>query len=1396
MRNLIPQIINANFEINKFYGKLECFVLYLDITGFTQMTEKLMNLGKEGAETLSNIMNTLFNPIIDIVYQYDGVITSFAGDGFTSLFTKNTCNLEVLSCINDINESFENIILTESLLSGFPLFLKSGLSFGTVNWRIIGEGNQKTYYFNGDAIDNGIKAGSLSNHNGIVLHQSFYQNLNLSISVKQLHSNFFQIDNKNNYIKRPEKLIPYLSQSCLKDFFPQTILKSKIKGEFREVISIFVSILENKSVLKTDKIIVDIINSTKQYGGYFNKIDYGDKGLLLVIFFGAPFSYENDLIRAIDFVLALRSQFKKKIKIGINEGLVYAGFIGSKKRAEYTCLGEVVNQASALMQLAENAEIVINNSLNKKIQIRYKTEEIGFKKLKGKNNPQKLFKIKKQNSNHSFQKPLNPLLGFEKELDLLNIASLPLKSKKYAGVFSIYGDAGMGKSRLINEFVFKKSKDSQIISLQTDNILSKSMNPFIQFFKSFFHINNSYSLEKKRSTFNEYFDQFIVKLNCLADQGIEQIIKELNRTKSFFAGLLNINISDSLFEQLEPKSRYDNTLIAIKEFMKGLSLIKPLILVIEDTHWLDSVSENILTNLMLHIEDFPIMLVFSSRYEDNGEKKPLRFNNKIISHSIELKRLSDTIAKKLVTNLLGDPTENMLINRILQLTDNNPFYIEQYCYYLKENRLVEFKNHQYQLMKFDHKLPVDLVSIMIARIDRLTNDLKEIVQIASVLGREIEIETLRKMIELYDKLLIKDNDLDVIFQEIENQQIWYLLSSIKYIFKHSLLQETVYDMQLRERLKKLHLHAAISIENLYPDSPEKFPELAYHYDKAQKNDKAIEYYQKAANMHYNRYQNEKALFCYNRSIELGIDFIQNQETYIKKANILNTLGKWDEEELFLKHYIDILKQTDNIEQLAEFLNALGIVYRSRDLYDQAFNCFKEALKIAEKINNDNQINLVYGNLGIIHLNLFQYDQAMNYFEKKIALSKKLKDINNIINTIGNIGVIYWNQGNYLKAMECYQSQKTYCESLNNKSSLSQALGNMGIVYLNTGEFDKGKDCLIEKMKICEEIGDKRGLADSVGNLGTAYWNLGDLEKALINYNYWLDTSNELGDKTGSAYATGNIGLIYFTKGDFEKAKINLEYWKQSSLASEDKNGLSSACGNLGLLYWELGDYEKSMDNLEMDKKICEDIGDNAGLSIAIGNIGNMHLEKGEFDKAIECFEFRKKISLETGDKIGLSLALCYLANSYKHLEKYSVSEKLYLKAIKLGKAHGQKYYLCDFFHNLTNLYIITNNTKKAEFYNKKTIKLANDLQDKNMLFYTKVNQFHLLAFKNKAVAETQLLDLLNQHSEHEKIAYLYYELFLIDNNPDYKNKSLELYNALYKKINKQIYLRRIQELKL
>jgi class 3 adenylate cyclase/tetratricopeptide (TPR) repeat protein len=1116
MKNMAPGFIIDQCRKGNCCGDLSAVTMFADISGFTSITEEMMRHGKEGAEILSAVINSIFTSVINQIHLHSGFVAGFAGDSMTVIFPDDNPTRPLLAALA-IQKIFPKRGLQRTKFGEFRLSARICLSQGKVQWGIVGDKKHTAYFFKGEAIDSctGFIQGCAAGE--IVVDNRLYHALPTDRESQKVV--VIRADDD-----QPSTPAPRLSGKIVRRFYPQAVVSSQLVGEFRDVTCVFISFEDNLSFEQLNTFSEMVLERTASFGGFFSGFDFGDKGATIFVFFGAPVSYENNIERALDFTLAVKAATAHKIKAGITCGTVYAGGIGSRRRSTYTVVGDTVNLAARFMQRAGWGKVWVSEPVASRVKTADGLGELGSLTFKGKSEPVPVFELiapKEMAKEFSFE---GKMVGRKKELAQLKKRCQPIFSGRFAGVVYLYGEAGIGKSRLFYEFSESMKPAVGALVLKTDNIMQKSMNPFVYFFKSFFAQSEAISSKENQERFETRWTQLMEKLRANPDrQRSAPIMAELSRTKSLLAALMGIYYPDSLYYLLDPKGRFENTIFAIKEFFKAQFLLKPTLLVVEDLHWIDADSLKVFATLTRNIEDFPGVIFCLSRFNDDGSKPELKLDNEIAREELVLEHLPTEAIAEFVQSRLTFPAEADLLAFIAARTEGNPFYIEQFCLYLQEKNLIELENGEYRLVQQETEIPLGIRAILIARLDRLSQELKKVVQTASVLGKEVDIVILSEM--------LKGKEIQPLLREGEKQTIWYAISEILYMFKHALLRDAAYEMQLKAILRELHNTAALAIEKLYAEDKTYYSDLAFHYERAEIRDKAKEYVSKAADFAKESYQNDDALSLYRR--------------------LLNYCESEEEIEARLK--------------MGEILRMVGRLAEAEEL-------FETGLKMANEIGNNLLVAEAEVQKGRLLVNKGEYPQAHSLFVKAEQVFSETGQKSGLCKALGDMGMVFWYQGDLTNALECFQRHLQLAEELGEKRAIIEALGHMGVFYAAQSDFQNAMVWFQKELDHAEEYGDKNRIASASGNMGIVYAELLDLEKAQECLQRQLDISELMGNRRSIAMVSGNMANLYLYHGNLQKCMELIQ--RQLKIGEElgDKYIISTALDSLGTLYRKLKDY--------------------------------------------------------------------------------------------------------------------------------------------------------------------------------------------------------------------------------
>ena len=1314
--------------------------MFVDLSGFTPLTQSLMNEGNEGAEQLSVILNNIFSPMVELVYQKKGFIPYFAGDAFTAIFPEEETEItptRLLHTAQQMRDLFADTNIDKTKFGDFQIGIKIGLSFGEVEWGIVGD-QYKTYFFCGPAIDNCAASEHQARGQDIILDHFLLERFGARPPLLDpIKINFYRLakDLKIPATKDSKANIPSLSKIVAEKFLPESVIEFDQVGEFRQVVTVFVSFEGIDDYDQLSRFVTIVLDQINSFSGYFKEIDFGDKGGVMLGFFGAPVTFENNIERALEFTLSiqdllapLQKESNLRYRIGITSGMAYTGIVGGAERCQYAAVGTYVNLAARLMIHAEWDTVLVDEPVQRSRHFRF--QKIGNTRYKGIEGDIPTYELMGRNTE---DKPTftGNMIGRENELQQLIDFSEPIFLEQFAGIAYLFGEAGIGKTRLSFELKRELRLRGKLewFICQADQILKKPFNPFIYFLKNYFEQSSEDSLKGNIDRFERRFDWLLSDSEKINHPEMVFLTRELVRTRSILAAQIGIFYPDSLWEQLDAKGRYQNIFAALENLFKIVSLTHPLVIELEDGHWYDDDSKAFLAAFARQINRYPILLLVTSRYLDDGSKpKILSFKQltrfQIPEIEIDLNILQPQALRRFAEIWLRAPISDELYELLYRSSNGNPFYTEQILEYFSESKLLKQVGDAWDIKDPNIKITNSINSILMARIDRLSSLVKETVKAAAVIGREFEIPILSEVMKQNQAFSERNGNTTAVLKEqiqnAEQGQIWRAMNELRYIFKHSLLREAVYDMQLRTRLRQLHKLIAHAIEKLYPESiEERFVDLAFHYGQAEVVDKTNEYMEKAADYSRRNFQNHQALDFYSRLLNHLEE--QNDERgqiriLLKKASVLQLIGRWEECEKSLL----------------------------------------QALKLAKTLENKLLLGKTHNNLGYMLLLKGNYEQASKHLGISVDLFDEVKDDYGTINVFGNLGNLYFRQGKYKEAKAYFTKSIRLSQDLKHTNTLAQTIANLGLTYMNQGQYDEGIQCQLEGLMICQNQKDKQGMATLHTNLGIVYYEKGDYDAALKHYEKGLNFSEELGNKLLTSIAIGCIGSVYQKKGDFEKA----------------------------------------LDNYVLDLELCEQLGDKQGIAIAIGLIGELRSVEGEFDVAIQYLQRNLELCEELNYQKGIAKAVNTLADIYTFQEKYDQALVYYDRAIDISRAINNRLVLCSSLIEKAEVLIAIDKIEKASQLSQETLQIANELGNPHLLFEAqvlsaKVDAHH--GHSEKSLNQLQQL-LENARGEQEEAA-IYYELHKIRPSENtYRERALNLYRHLYESIPQYLFRIRSEEL--
>ena len=940
-----------------------------------------------------------------------------------------------------------------------------------------------------------------------------------------------------------------------------------------------------------DKVYEILIHKVHDYEGTVNEMT-GD-GIMAM--FGAPIALEDAPQRAIRSAYAIHREMTKfsdhikkenkeipaiKMRIGIHTGPVVVGTLGNDLRVEFKAVGDTVNLASRMEGLAESGTTCVSEETFKLTEGFFRFEALGEKEIKGKEKPVKTYRViapstRRTRFDVSAERGLTNFVGRERELELLLDGFGRVKEGR-GQAFSIMAEAGVGKSRLLYEF--RKAVANENVTFLEGKCLSYSRgvayHPIIDVLKSNFDVGS----EDKDSEIRE-------KLK----KGLKILGADEASTFPYLLELFSVKGSGIEKIAMSPEEKKHRITETIKEITIRGSEIRPLIIAIEDLHWVDKSSENYLKDLLDSISGSRILLIFTFRPEFVQT-----WGGKSYHNQLNLNRLSNRESLMMAAHILGsEKIDGDLEQLILEKAEGVPFFIEEFVKSLIDIKIIEWKDNKFYFAKDinDLTVPSTIQDVIMARIDSLPESAKEVLQTGSAIDREFAYDLIKQVTKLTEKELLSNLS---ILKDSELLVERGIYPNSRYIFKHALTREVLYDSVITQRKKKIHRKIGNAIEILYKDQMnEYYGVLAEHYNKGANYEKgvlystlAIEVTEKTGSI------NEAIAHAWKRveSLERLPQLDDVNKRLIKARTALGLyllrILYYSEAKKAIDPIIDLAMNSGQKEPLPGILTIIGShEFFVEENVSKAFKKLEKAYKIAKELKDDISIGFTSLRLGVaLGLNC-EFEKATYYFKKALS-------VNMTTNTL-------W-------ALSITNSYLSYFS------------------YFRLGNINMANQASAEAIRLSNEGGDIYSKAFAYTARGIAYWGKGFLENAKKHLLKGFDYCDKINFLLWKALASRHLGEVYYEIGDYKKSK---DYYTQAAFFIEKTGSFSSFLALMKTCI-EMAKVKNNENDLDFGSlyaysrstkiKIYEAL-NSIYMGEILANIDDDHLTESEswFNKAIE-----------------------------------------------------------------------------------------------------------------------------------------------------------------------------------
>lgn len=1128
--------------------------LFADISGFTPLTEMLARtLGpRRGAEELTVYLNEVYDALIAELHRFGGSVVGFSGDAITCWFDADDGLRATATALamQQVMGRFANLEVVGG--NSVSLAMKAVVAVGAVRRFVVGDPEVTLVdVMAGQTLERLAAAEHAAERGEVVLDEPSARAMGDQVMIAAWRTDAdtggrFAIVT-GLHVAVAETPWPPLAPDALSAEQTRPWLLRSVyqrlqagQGEFlaelRPAVALFLRFTgidydqDPDAPAKLDEFIRQVLRVLAQVDGSLIQLTVGDKGSYLYAVFGAPTAHEDDVDRAATAALALqeipaRFDFLGPVQIGITHGRMRVGAYGGVDRRTYGVLGDATNLAARLMQAAPPGVILASDEAEQRAGHAFQWEKLPAIRVKGKREPVALNRLVGLRATAAARllEPhyALPMVGRTAELVLVE-QKLDQVLQGQGQIVAITAEAGMGKSRLAAEVIQRALLRSVIVYAGEAQS---------------FGTHTSYLAWQNiwRGLFGLNAEDTTAQQIAQVEAHVQQLNPTLLPRLPLLGGVLNLSIPENdLTASLDARLRKTAREGLLVEILRAQAHTRPLMLILDDCHWLDPMSSDLLTVLGRAVANLPVLILLLYRPLDASNQ--LRVTKLPHCTEITLPEFTTAEAERLIELKLGRlfgpqaPVPPDLVAGITARAGGNPFFIDELVNYLHDQGIRPADSGH--LANFD--LPASLHSLILSRIDRLSENQKAVIKVASVIGRLFHAAVLLGVYPHLGDASAVQHNLEVL-SDLELTPLDTPDPELVYIFKHVVTQEVAYESLLYRTRARLHDQIGRYLERQAAGHPRQTVHLlAFHFDRSDNENKRREYLVKAGEAAQADYANATAVDYYLRALPLltGID----QVVILRQlGQVYELTGDWEQAEVRYQHALALATSLNDVDQIAWCETALSELYRKRGQYDLATSWLQRARSGFTTAGDRDGVAKTLICAGTLASQQGAYDRARDLYTQSLAIRRELDDQRSIANVLNNLGVVARRQGDLDGARTFQEESLALRRTLNDRWAIAMSLNNLGNVALDQGELAEARRRLEEAVTMQREIGDKWATGNALNNLGNVARRQGDVAVARAAYRESLAIYGDLREKWALSYLFEDIGWLLAQLGQAQEA---------------------------------------------------------------------------------------------------------------------------------------------------------------------------------------------------------------------------------------------------------------------
>jgi class 3 adenylate cyclase/tetratricopeptide (TPR) repeat protein len=1153
-RSFVPDYVVRTLLSNPHetpLGNSECtdaVVLFIDVAGFTPMSEALTNSGAYGTEELTRILNGWFDTMASLVSLYGGAVAEFAGDALTAVFwsdaeTRRATQRRAVGCALYMQAEMARFQIINTRAGTFELAMKAGLAAGPLMASIMGDPAIRLgYVLAGPALDRAVRAEQHARRGEVIVDHRLLAG-GLDAEVLEHRGSWSVVGRLHGLVSpvQPAPLDPVDVGTArrLAPFLHPAIAERLRSGrrdfvnEHRKVTVAFVGVPElsmddPQSVAALQRFLAAAVRAIDRYGGHLRQVATGDKGSLLLACFGAPVSHEDDEERAVHCCLELLRLPGGPFRAGVTTGSVYCGEVGSSSRREYSVIGDSVNLASRMMQAAEPGQLLIDRPTHERVRDTTVHDELTPIRVKGKSGPIDVWTVHavRDRPGGGPVTPATPQVLVGRDGEVARIRALMACARAGEGqVVCLAGEAGIGKSRLGAEVVRMAEELGFVVYTGAcrSHGTTSSYLVWRSIWSGLLGLDTSLPIAEQVAQ--------LTRRIVLLDGGSGQ-------RAPLLGPVVNLPMPDSeLTASLDPQSRDELLRSLLLECLRSQTATTPVLLVLDDCHWIDPASYALLELLGQHFTDQPVLILAIAR-RTVGDPSPMASLSQLPQCTeLRLGELAGTDAERLVGLRLrqryGADTVAApeVVRRLTDRGEGNPFYLEELVSYLHDRNIDPRDPRALATLE----LPGGLQRLVMARIDRLSEGEKATIKVASVIGRWSRA---RWISDSYPPAGTPEEVARHLerLDELDLMPVRAAAPEPEYQFKHAITQEVAYQSLTFRLREDLHERVGLYIERTYPERLAQYVDmLAHHYGRTRRVDKQRVWFRAAGDAAKAAFANEAAVDYYNRLLPLQPEE-QTGEVLVELGAIWHLTGKWTEAEQAYRRAMEVASRTGRRDVLATSQRDLGDLFMYTQSYAEAVSWLTRAADEFERLGDRQGLSRTLGRITFALYQQGSYDEALVTAGRHLAMATEVGDLAGVSSALNHTGLVRLHSGQTAAALVLLQEALKTAKAAGDRRCLLYAAGNLGLVHLGRGDHLQAVSYCREALAVAQEMGERQTAGVYIGNMGDVYRQQGDYARATTCFVHALRIAVQLRDWTNVADQMANLAATAVGQGDHRQAE--------------------------------------------------------------------------------------------------------------------------------------------------------------------------------------------------------------------------------------------------------------------